>query len=79
MKSYPKNYTNWSLKTSKDGKYMLALKNIWAADSADMGSLPCFNHDVKFLLCVADFYTKYALVQNLEEKKAKTVLHVLLK
>ena len=22
--------------------------NIWAADSADMGSLPCFNHDVKF-------------------------------
>ena len=38
--------------------------NFWAADSAGMGSLPCLNHDVKFLLCIADFYTKYAWVQH---------------
>ena len=68
------------IKNFKRRKVYASFKdNIRAADSADMGSLPCFNHDVKFLLCVADFYTKYALVQHLEEKKAKTVLHVLLK
>ena len=48
--------------------------NIWAADLAEIESFS-FNHDVKFLLCVIDVFTKYAWVKPLKDKKAKTVLH----
>ena len=34
--------------------------NIWAADLAEMGSLPSKNKNVQYLLCVIDFFTKYA-------------------
>ena len=32
--------------------------NIWAADSAEMESLSSKNKNVKYLLCVIDFFTK---------------------
>ena len=34
--------------------------DIWAADFAEMGSLPSMNRCVKYLLCVIDVFTKYA-------------------
>ena len=34
--------------------------DIWAADLAEMGSLPSMNRYVKYLLCVIDVFTKYA-------------------
>ena len=34
--------------------------NIWAADLAEMRSLPSKNKNVQYLLCVIDFFTKYA-------------------
>ena len=49
--------------------------NIWAADLAEMGSLPSKNKNVKYLLCVIDFFTKYAWVKPLKGKKGKAVLN----
>ena len=34
--------------------------NIWAADLAEIKSLPSKNKNVKYLLCVIDVFTKYA-------------------
>ena len=49
--------------------------NIWAPDSAEMGSLSSRNQGFKYLLCVIDVLTKYAWVKSLTNKKAKTVLY----
>ena len=35
--------------------------NIWAADLADMQLISKFNKGFRFLLCVIDIYSKYAL------------------
>ena len=45
--------------------------NIWAADLAEMGSLPCNNKNVKYLLCVKDVFSKYAWVKPLKNKMVK--------
>ena len=42
--------------------------NIWAPDLAEMGSLSSKNGNVKYLLCVIDFF-KYAWVKPLKDKK----------
>ena len=49
--------------------------NIWAADLAEMGSLSSKNKNVKYLLCVIDFFTKDAWVKPLKDKKGKAVLN----
>ena len=43
--------------------------NIWAADLAEMGSISSKNQGIKYLLCVINFYSKYAWVKLLKEKK----------
>ena len=48
---------------------------IWAADLAEMESLPSKNKNVIYLLCVIDVFTKYAWVKPLKDKKGKTVLN----
>ena len=53
--------------------------NIWAPDSAQMGSLSSRNQGFKYLLCVIDVLTKYAWVKSLTNKKAKTVLYSFVK
>ena len=40
-----------------------------------MRSLSSFNRSVKYLLYVIDDFLKYAWVNPLKDKKAKTVLH----
>ena len=49
--------------------------NIWAADLDKIGSLSSKIKNVKYLLCVTDDFTKYALVKSLKDKKGETVLN----
>ena len=40
-----------------------------------MGSLSSKNGSVRYLLCAIDFFTKYAWVKPLKDKKTETVPH----
>ena len=42
--------------------------NIWGADLADMQLLSKFNKGIRFLLCIIDFFSKYAWVIPLRDK-----------
>ena len=42
--------------------------NIWGADLADMQLISTFNKGFRFLVCVIDFFSKYALVVPLKDK-----------
>ena len=42
---------------------------MWGADLADMQSLSKYNKENKYLLCAIDFFSKYASVVPLKEKK----------
>ena len=53
--------------------------NIWAAVLAEMGSLSSKNKNVKYLLCVINFFTKYALAKYLKNTKVKQFLMLLSK
>ena len=37
------------------------------------------NKNVKYLLCVIDFFTKYAWIKPLKDKKGKTVFNAFIK
>ena len=43
--------------------------NIWGVDLADMQSLSKYNKGIKYLLCLTDFFSKYALVVPIKDKK----------
>ena len=45
--------------------------NTWGADLADMWLISKFNKGFRFLLCVANIFSKYALVVSLKEKRCK--------
>ena len=49
--------------------------NIWGADLADMQSLSRKNKGIKYLLCVIDFYSKYAFFIPLKDKKGISILN----
>ena len=49
--------------------------NMLEADLAEIQLLSSKNKNVKYLLCVIDFFTKYAWVKPLKDKKGKTVLN----
>ena len=44
-------------------------KYIQGADLADMQFASKFNKEFRFLLCVIDIYSKYAMVISLKDKK----------
>ena len=48
--------------------------NIWAADLAEMESLPSKNKNVKYLLSAINALSKYAWVKPLKDTKGKTVI-----
>ena len=48
--------------------------NIWGEDLAYMQSLSRKNKGIKYLLCVIDFYSKYAFVIPLKDKKGISIL-----
>ena len=41
--------------------------------------MSCKNKNGKYLLCVMVFFTKYAWVKSLKDKKGKTVLNAFMK
>ena len=49
--------------------------NTWRVDLADMQSLSRKNKGIKYLLCVIDFYRKYAFVIPLKDKKGISILN----
>ena len=49
--------------------------NMLEADLAEIQLLSSKNKNVKYLLCVIDFFTKYAWVKPFKDKKGKTVLN----
>ena len=68
------------IKKSKRRKFYAKFKeNIWAADSAEMRWVSYENRGVKYLLCVINNFTKFALVKPLKDTKVKTVLNGFIK
>ena len=60
----------------KKRKVYLAFKvNIWGADLADMQLINKFNKRFRFLLCVIDIVSKYALVVHLKDKKGASIVN----
>ena len=49
--------------------------NTWGADLADMQLISNFNKGIRFLLCVIDIFSKYALVITLEDKKGISIVN----
>ena len=63
------------LRKFKKGKVYTSLKdNIWGVDLADMQSLSKYNKGIKYLLCTIDFFSKYAWVIPLKDKKELVLL-----
>ena len=59
-----------TMKKFKRRKVYARFKDIiWAVDLAEMGPLSSKNHNVKYLLCVIDIFTKYAWVKSSKGKK----------
>ena len=49
--------------------------NIWGVDLADMQPLSRKNKGVKYLLCAIDFYSKYAFVIPLKDRKGISIVN----
>ena len=55
-------------KFEKRKVYSTFKDNIWGVDLADMQLLSKYNKGIRFLLCVIDIFSKYALVVPLKDK-----------
>ena len=53
--------------------------NIWGVDLADMQSLSKYNKGIKYLLCAIDFFSKYAWLDPLKDKKETSIVNALQK
>ena len=49
--------------------------NIWGVDLADMQSLSKYNKGIKYLLCTIDFFSKYAWVVPLKDKRRISIVN----
>ena len=68
------------IRTFKRRKVYSSFKdNIWVADLADMQSIGKRNKGIRFLLCVINIFSKYALVVPLKDKKGKTIVNAVQK
>ena len=56
-------------KFKKKKVYSSFRDNIWSADLADIQSLSKYNKGIKYLLCVIDFFSKYAWVIPINIKR----------
>ena len=54
--------------------YSVFKDNIWGADLADKQLISKFNKGFRFLLCVIDFFSKYAWVVPLKDKKGVSIV-----
>ena len=61
-------------KFEKRKVYSTFKDNIWGVDLADMQLLSKYNKGIRFLLCVVDFFSKYAWVVPLKDKKGISIV-----
>ena len=47
--------------------------NIWGADLAEMQLINKYNKGIRYLLCVINFFSKYAFFVSLKDKKRVTI------
>ena len=70
------NFANQLLRNVKKRKVYYSYKdNIWSVDLADMQLISKYNKGIKYLLCVIDFFSKYAWVIPLKDKKGVFLMH----
>ena len=62
-------------KFNKRKVYSQFKDNIWGVDLADMQSLSRKNKGIKYLLCAIDWYSKYAFVIPLKDKKGISIVN----
>ena len=62
-------------KFNKRKVYSQFKDNIWGVDLADMQSLSRKNKGMKYLLCVIDLFSKYAIVIPLKDKKGISIVN----
>ena len=62
-------------KFNKRKVYSSFKDNIWGVDLADMQLLSKFNKGIRFLLCVIDFFSKYAFAVPLKNKKGVSIVN----
>ena len=62
-------------KFKKRKAYSSCRDNMWAVDLADMQSLSKYNKGIKYLLCVIDFFSKYAWVIPIKDKKGTSIVN----
>ena len=49
--------------------------NSWGVDLADMQLINKYNKGIRYLLCAIDFFSKYAFVIPLKNKKGTTIVN----
>ena len=49
--------------------------NIWGVGLADMQSLSKYNKGIKYVLCAIDFFSKYAWVIPIKDKKGTSIVN----
>ena len=62
-------------KLKKRKVYSSFRDNIWGVDLADMQSLSKYNKGNKYFLCAIDFFSKYALVVPIKDKKGTSIVN----
>ena len=76
MNNCLKNYPSQLLENLKKRKVYSGFKdNIWGADLADMQLINESYKGFRFLLCVIDFFSKYAWVVPLKDKKGASIVN----
>ena len=68
-------FTNQLLEFKKRKFYSSFRDNIWSVDLGDMQSLSKYNTGIKYLLCAIHFFSKYAWVIPIKDKKGTTIVN----
>ena len=50
-------------------------ENIWGVDLSDMQLISKYNKGIRYLLCAIDFFSKYAWVVPLKDKKRVSIVN----
>ena len=70
------NFVNQLLENFKKRKvYSYFRDKIWGVDLADMQSLSKYNKGDEYLLCAIYFFSKYAWVSPIKDKKGTSIVN----
>ena len=70
------NFVNQLLENFKKRKvYSYFRDKIWGVDLADMQSLSKYNKGDEYLLCAIDYFSKYAWVSPIKDKKGTSIVN----